>query len=182
MKGMIFTEFLDMVEDRFGLAVVENIIEAAGSPSGGAYTAVGTYDHHEMVRMVVALSEASGISTPMLLCAYGEHLFSYFVQNYPAMFAGLDSTFDFMNNLDGYIHVEVRKLYADAELPRFELAVPVTDQTTELIYRSGRAFADLAEGLIAGCATHFGEQIEVMREDLSGGHGTVVRFTLTKAG
>ena len=50
MKGMIFTEFLDMVEERFGLAVADRIIEAGGSSTGGAYTAVGTYDHREMVR------------------------------------------------------------------------------------------------------------------------------------
>jgi hypothetical protein len=41
-------------------------------------------------------------------------------------------------------------------------------------------FADLAAGLIEGCIEHFGETIDVQREDLSGGLGTHVRFSLTQ--
>jgi len=44
MKGIIFTEFLEMVEDRFSPEIADRIIEAADLPSGGAYTAIGTYD------------------------------------------------------------------------------------------------------------------------------------------
>jgi hypothetical protein len=56
MKGVVFTEFLEMVEGRFGLAMADRIIEAAQLPSSGAYTAVGTYDYTEMVHLVNALS------------------------------------------------------------------------------------------------------------------------------
>ncbi|MNY76012.1 hypothetical protein D3C86_2154630 [compost metagenome] len=47
-------------------------------------------------------------------------------------------------------------------------------------YRSARPFADLAEGLIAGCINHYGEKIDVTREDLSDSAGTAAWFTLTK--
>lgn len=182
MKGMIFTEFLDMVEAQFGLAVADRVIEAGGGNTGGAYTAVGTYDHAEMVRMVGALAEETHIPAADLIRAYGQHLFGYFVRNYPEMFADLTSTFEFLDRLDGYIHVEVRKLYTDAEPPKFQKVTPAAANQMILIYRSSRAFADLAEGLMAGCATHFGEEIAVHREDLSAGQGTAVRFTLTKTG
>ena len=44
MKGMVFTELLDMVEDKFGIDMVDSIIEDADLPvSKGVYTAVGTY-------------------------------------------------------------------------------------------------------------------------------------------
>jgi hypothetical protein len=180
MKGIIFTEFLDMVEDRFGLAATDRIIDAAASATGGAYTAVGTYDHQEMVRMVAALSQEIGIPAADLARVYGQHLFGYFVRNHAEMFAGLNSTFDFLAHVDGYIHVEVRKLYANAELPRFEISAPTTATTMTMTYRSVRALADVAEGLMNGCAAHFGEQIEVRRSDLSGGQGTVVEFILEK--
>ncbi|MBT8311465.1 MAG: hypothetical protein HKP23_01335, partial [Flavobacteriaceae bacterium] len=39
MKGIVFTEFLEMVEDKFGLEVVDTIIEKAELPSEGVYTA-----------------------------------------------------------------------------------------------------------------------------------------------
>jgi hypothetical protein len=50
-----------------------------------------------------------------------------------------------------------------------------------MTYRSQRPFADLAQGLIEGCVEHFGEPIDVQRENLDGLPGeTRVRFLLTK--
>jgi hypothetical protein len=73
--------------------------------------------------------------------------------------------------------VEVRKLYPDAELPQFEVRRFGAD-CLEMIYRSTRPFADLAAGLIAGCVSHFQEEIAVERHLLTDGtQGT--RFLLT---
>ena len=57
MKGMIFCEFLEMVEGSFGLAVMDEMVESSELPSGGIYTAVGTYDHQELITMVIRLSQ-----------------------------------------------------------------------------------------------------------------------------
>ncbi len=43
MKGIVFTEFLDMVDSVYSPEVVEDIIEASELASAGPYTAVGTY-------------------------------------------------------------------------------------------------------------------------------------------
>ena len=42
--------------------------------------------------MVAALAEETHIPAADLVRAYGQHLFGYFVRNYPEMFAGLGST------------------------------------------------------------------------------------------
>ncbi|MFK7794974.1 MAG: heme NO-binding domain-containing protein [Gammaproteobacteria bacterium] len=55
MKGVVFTKFFDMVEDRFGYQVVDNIINNSNVKSGGAYTSVGTYDHLELLSLVGSL-------------------------------------------------------------------------------------------------------------------------------
>ncbi|MEL7340130.1 MAG: heme NO-binding domain-containing protein, partial [Bacteroidota bacterium] len=52
MKGIVFTEFLEMVEDTFGFETADNIVSQAELPSGGVYTAVGTYPALEMVSLV----------------------------------------------------------------------------------------------------------------------------------
>ena len=52
MKGIVFTEFLEMVETKFGLETVDNIIENSDLKSEGIYTSVGTYDFNEMVTPV----------------------------------------------------------------------------------------------------------------------------------
>jgi Haem-NO-binding len=56
MKGVVFTEFLEMVEDRFSPEMADRIIEGAELASGGVYTTVGTYDHGEMIQLGVAVS------------------------------------------------------------------------------------------------------------------------------
>jgi hypothetical protein len=181
MKGIIFTEFLEMVEDSFSPEIADRMLEACALPSGGVYTAVGTYDHHEMVQLVSQLSTITGVAVPDLLRTYGKHLFGRFVTRYPHFFAGVPTVFAFLQNIEGYIHVEVRKLYPDADLPSFTYETPDARHLT-LIYRSTRPFAALAEGLIMGCIAHFGEPVAVQCEDLSDGQGRCVRFALTKQG
>ena len=52
MKGIVFTEFLDLVEDKFGLEMVDKIIQSSDLESGGIYTSVGTYKFSEMLQLV----------------------------------------------------------------------------------------------------------------------------------
>ncbi len=179
MKGMVFTEFLEMVEDQFGWEIAEDIVEESNLPSGGAYTAVGTYDYQEMVAMVVTLSKKTEVAIPDLLKAYGKHLFGRFNSLYGNFFEGVDGTFQFLSTIDQYIHVEVRKLYPEAELPKFEYEHP-NDHTLIMIYSSKRPFADFAEGLLIGCIDHFGESVTIEREDLNAADGTEAKFTLVK--
>lgn len=180
MKGIVFTEFLEMVETRFDPVMVDRIILAAQVPSGGAYTAVGTYDHGEMWSLLAALSKATETPVPDLLRVFGQHLFGRFVVGFPHFFAGTGSAFDFLANLNGMIHVEVRKLYPDAELPYFEVLERSASRMV-LLYQSARHFADLAEGLIQGCAEHFREPLAIGRESAAAGSGSRVRFTLERA-
>lgn len=165
MKGMVFTEFLELVEDRMGLAMVDRIIVDAKLPNDGAYTSVGTYDHGELVRLVVALSAATGTPVPDLLRLFGEHLFQRFSVAYPDFFARANGTFEFLCRIEDVIHTEVRKLYPDAELPSFAYEEPAAGELV-LLYSSPRGFGDLAEGLLHGCIAHFKEPCRLTRIDL----------------
>ncbi|MEL6671825.1 MAG: heme NO-binding domain-containing protein [Bacteroidota bacterium] len=176
MKGVIFTEFLEMVEGEFGFEIADKIVQEAELASGGVYTALGTYDHQEMVSMVVNLSQATEISVPKLLHAFGEHAFGQFSKSYGVFFEKATGTIDFLSRLENYIHVEVLKLYPDAELPRFEIHQP-NPGILQMIYHSDRGLADFAEGLIAGCIKHFKEDVQLTREDLHE-NKTHTRFTL----
>lgn len=179
MKGVVFTEFLEMVEDRFSTDLADQIIEEADLASGGAYTRIGTYDHREMIALVERLSVHTGLSTPQLLQTYGAHLFRRFSVLYPVFFEGVGSIFEFLPRVEAYIHVEVRKLYPDAELPTLDAEQPDPDQL-RITYRSKRPFAALAEGLIRGCIEHYGEDVAVETIDLSEGAGHAATFVLTR--
>lgn len=179
MKGVVFTEFLEMIEEKFSPEMAERLIESSELESGGVYTTVGTYDHHEMITLVTCLSRETGVPAPDLIRAFGEHLFKRFHHLFPNYFEGVRSAFDFLRRVDNYVHIEVRKLYPEAELPTFTCEALRLDQLS-ITYRSTRPFAALAEGLIRGCIAHYGEPIEIGVEDLSGGGGTMARFLLTR--
>lgn len=165
MKGMLFTEFMELVESRMGPEMLDRIITDAQLPNDGAYTAVGTYNHEELVRLAIALSKATGMPLPALVHFVGYHLFPRFFESAAELFQGVDNVFDCLGRIDSVIHAEVRKLYPDAELP----ALPCTrlsDNEIELMYSSPRGLADLAAGLIDGCIAYYKEPIKVTRADL----------------
>ena len=179
MKGIVFCEFVEMLESQFSPDMADEIISGAELASGGAYTSVGTYDHHEMLALVTRLSEKTGKPVPDLVAAFGRFLFGRFFELYPLFFENIDSAFGFLERIDEHVHSEVLKLYPDAELPSFESTRPDED-TMIMIYRSKRPFADLALGLIEGCIAHYGELVDVAMEDLSEKGRTHVRFTLKR--
>lgn len=179
MKGVVFTELLELVEQQFSIAVVDEIIQRADLPSGGAYTAVGTYPVAEIRKLVDALSQVTGVPVGELVRTLGRHLFGRFAAGHPRFVAEAKSTFALLTSVEGHIHVEVKKLYPDAELPTFICEQPSDDRLV-MTYRSERGLADLAHGLMLGCADHYGEPIDITREDLSGGAGTAVRFTIER--
>lgn len=177
MKGMIFTEFLDMVEGSFGLAVKDRVIAAAGGAHDGAYTAVGNYDHREMVAMASELSAISGMSLHELFIAFGHHAFGIFVQHYGQFFEKATTAMEFLAHVESYIHVEVRKLYPDAELPSFTYP-PAAAGELVMDYRSPRPMAAFAEGLVRATIKYYGTPLQLTVQDLAGGSGKAVRFTL----
>lgn len=179
MKGLVFTEFLEMVEETFSLKIADEIIASSQLSTDGAYTSVGTYHHSELVDMVVNLSRVTGIAVPELIKVFGKYLFGRFIVLYPTLIKGPKSSFDFLEIIENHVHVEVKKLYPDAELPTFETSRP-TNNSLKIIYQSERPFAPLAEGLITGCIAYHEEDIELQVTDLSNGENKHVEFLLQK--
>ncbi len=168
MKGIMFTEFLELVDEEFSLETCERVLELSDLPSGGAYTAVGTYEPQEMRTLLASLHDVTGVQVPDFLQTFGRHLFRYFVSSYPVFFEGITSTFGLLPRVDSYVHLEVRKLYPDASLPTFVCEGP-TGATMTMRYRSKNDLPELARGLIEGCIAHYGEPLMVRMERLGGG-------------
>ncbi len=182
MKGVVFTEFLEMVDEKFSPETTERIIENADLASNGAYTAVGTYDHMELVQLVVKLAAETGAEVSDLVRVFGEHFFHRLIALYPHFVDDEQDVFSFLESVENYIHIEVRKLYPDADLPSVKTERPNNDELV-LLYESKRCLADAAHGLILGCLDHFNvkDNISIAREDESEGKGSRVRFKLSKA-
>jgi Haem-NO-binding len=178
MKGIVFSEFIEMVDEKFSIEISQRLLDEVDLPSGGAYTSIGAYDPQEMVDMVSKLSEISSLPVPELLKEFGRHLLHRFADTFPVFFDGMNSAFDFLPQVDGYVHVEVKKLYSDAELPSFSCVSPEPGRL-EMTYRSVRNLPDLAEGMILGVIEHFHESLEVTRESIPG-ESPAERFIVTE--
>jgi hypothetical protein len=176
MKGIVFTEFLDLVEEKFGLEMVDNIIEKANLESEGVYTSVGTYKFSEMLQLLQNLRANTNISIDNLLLTYGEHFFGVLKETYPGLLATYKDPIEMLSSIENHIHVEVRKIYPDAELPKFEV-VEKTSNSLVMIYKSSRAMHHFGLGLMNKTFEHFNAtatiQLEKIKDD-----GTEVRFII----
>ncbi len=178
MKGIVFTEFLEMVEKSHGYELVDDLLNTTELASGGVYTAVGTYPHHEMVQLLTGLGAKTETPVPVLLKNFGHYLFGTFKTNYPTFFEAATNAFDFLESIERYIHVEVQKLYPDAELPKFQTKL-LDEHTLEMIYLSDRRMADFAEGLIEKTVEHYQEKCTITKEVIEAS-GKKVKFIITK--
>ncbi|HAT84794.1 heme NO-binding domain-containing protein [Cohaesibacter gelatinilyticus] len=179
MKGIVFTEFIELMETKFGADLAEQVIMDSNLPSGGAYTSVGTYSHDEIVALVITLSQKTGIEISDLIQAFGTHLLKRFSILFPEFFSEVPVVTDFLSNVDDYIHGEVLKLYPDATLPDLDTSIKENGDI-ELLYKSDRMMGDLAEGLIVGAIDHFGQTHTYHREDLNQeGGAQCIRFIVT---
>ena len=93
MKGIVFSEFQEFVEQRFSPDDYDWIVEQNELSTGGAYTAVGTYDHHEFISLAQSLSARVDLSVADLVFEFGRYLFNRFYELYPELFYESTSAF-----------------------------------------------------------------------------------------
>ncbi|MDN3698254.1 MULTISPECIES: heme NO-binding domain-containing protein [Vibrio] len=176
MKGIIFTEFLELVEDKFGLDTLDQVLQL--SADEGVYTSVGSYNHKDLVTLIINLSKITGVSAEELQRVFGQSVFTDLLNTLPpeASLLQCNTTFQFIHHVEDYIHVEVKKLYPDAQPPQFNF---ISETSSEMVmdYRSARCMSHVCLGLIEGCAAHFSETIISQMEPLDPSQ-SVVRFHL----
>ncbi|TYA78472.1 heme NO-binding domain-containing protein [Seonamhaeicola marinus] len=178
MKGIVFSEFLELVEEKFGMEMVDKIINQSDLKSQGAYTAVGTYEFSEMLQLVQNLSNNTKISIDDLLLVYGEHFFQVLERDYGKMLALYQDPIEMLSSIENHIHVEVKKIYPDAELPTFEV-LEKTKTKLIMLYKSGRAMHQFGLGLMNKTFEFFNTSAEIVLEKIKK-DGTEVKFLITQ--
>lgn len=161
MKGTVFVELLKMAEEAFGEDVVDDVLEKADLETD-AFTAVGNYPCSELMKIVAAFSDHSGLSEEVLQRKFGHWMLDHFGTGFPEFFSNKKDSFEMLEAIDCEIHVEVRKLYPDAQLPVFD-TVRKADNRLEMVYSSPRPLAAFCHGLIEACTDRFKENAEIER-------------------
>ncbi len=179
MKGIHLTEFIEFAEQRFSLKIADAMLTPHGLPSAGVYTQVGTYDHQELVELVRRLSRLTFIPVPQLFREFGQYLYGRLTKLYPRLCAPYRDSLELLEHVHTHIHREASKLHADTEMPLLK-AERIDADHLVLHYESMRGLADLAEGLIQGCARHFNETVDILRDNDPQAPGTRTCFRLTR--
>ena len=175
MRGLIFTELFELIEEKFGYEFLDELIVDSKLPNDGAYSTTGNYPFDELLTIVVGLSEKTGVPIPDLLELYGTHLFPTLVGMFPEYSPSSVKLLDFITQVETFIHVEVKKLYPDVELPKFEILEQNAKSLT-FHYVSSKKLHHLAKGLLIGASAYFNEPAAIdLKEE-----GDKVLVTVTK--
>ena len=177
MRGIIFTQFVSFVEQRYGADTLHKTMQRAGRIArDGAYNEAETYPYEEMFQLAGNLAALTGVTLAKIFEDFGEFLFGNLARMFSSFFAPDETLFSFLQKLEDHIHVEVRKKYPGANLPGFTFE-PIDENNLSMIYSSERAMSDFGIGLIKGAAIWFKRDVFVGKKDLTPDHsGTKVQL------
>ena len=131
-----------------------------------------------MLQLLQNLNANTGISIDNLLLVYAEHFFSVIENSYPGLLATYKDPIEMISSIENHIHIEVRKIYPDAELPVF-IVEEKTEKTLTMVYKSSRSMHHFGLGLMNKTFAHFNSSAEIVLEKIKE-DGTEVRFFITK--
>lgn len=164
MKGLVFTELLEYVEENFGFDVADKIIENSKLENNGSFTQAGNYPFEDLIKLVVELSKEIKIEIPKLLEIFGEHMFFRLISLNPQLRNIFNSSLELISNVDNIIHPEVEKLYPGADLPKFNL-IEKSSNKIIIDYISEKHLEPFAIGLMKGSAKFFNEKLNIKQEN-----------------
>ena len=178
MKGIIFTEFITIVETQFGLEISQQMFDHAND--AGVYTTIGSYDHRRLIKLIMSLSHITHIPAQDLQQTYGRLVFPALLQALPIPDIENDDTFSFIEKVERHIHIEVKKLYPDVTPPKFTFSNQ-TQSTMILDYHSARCMGYVCMGVLEGCASYFNQSLTIAMQPMNASQSHV-RFSLTLTG
>jgi Haem-NO-binding len=173
MRSFLCAEFLDFAGCRYGISV-----EVLGFPVCRQESCPGPDHVREWADRV---GRQTGVPAGLLLRSFGVTLFGRLIRGYPAFLVGIESTVDLVARYEANIVAEVRKLNDAVRLPHISIR-RLEGEPAEVIYRSTRGLADLAEGLLLGSVAHFGDAFEIERRETAGNGSEQAVFRLLPHG
>jgi hypothetical protein len=154
MKGFIFTNFIEFVETNHGLEMVDEMITNCNLPSQGIYSSFSSYEFDELVSLLTFVSQKTKVNPEILLEKFGVFVFPYLIGKHSYIIENFDNPIDLIGGIENHIHIEVKKLYNDADLPTFRVVEKTTKKLT-VIYNSSKGLTYFAIGLMKETLNHF---------------------------
>lgn len=159
MKGVIFNITENFITDKFGEDKLDEILESCKLETTTPFVGPGTYPDSDLMQIVAKASEILKIEPGELVKQLGQYAFFKLAERFPEYVTPYSHPKDFLKTVDGMIHVEVKKLYTDTQLPTFVYSEPSPNELT-ITYYSKRKLYAFMEGLINGVAEYFKHPIQ----------------------
>jgi len=162
MRGSIFVEFMDHLEQRYGLENVDAVISDLGEslPTAAAYTGVGDYPHEELLAIAQGICSTTDTELETLIHEFAKYLIVAFKRMHPAYFERAGDVFEFLESIESIIHRDVRRLYPHSRPPLITIE-RLEDGSRKLIYESHRPLAPLALSLAEVSAAMFDQSLAI---------------------
>ncbi len=179
MKGIIFNLFEDFIISKFGEEFYENILATSNTGSLNPFDIVGpgSYPDEAFHTLIGKAAEKANTDTMEILRDMGRHSLPMLAKRYPQFFRDYNHPREFLKTASMIHHVEVRKLYRNAEVPNF-FVEDHGDDHMSLIYHSKRNLCHLAEGLLAGLGDYYRIPMDIMQSECIQTGGKACKFIL----
>lgn len=159
MHGTMFVHLRKYTEDRLGPSAWDGVLGAARL-GPRVYLPIKSYPDEELVAIVTALSQSTGLAIPDLLDAFGQYVAPHLIAMYRHLLNPAWRTLDVLLNVEATAHRAVRIEQPEASPPYLE-ARRVGEHEIEIHYTSARRLCHVARGIIRGLAAHFGEPVTI---------------------
>jgi predicted hydrocarbon binding protein len=158
MKGVIFNLLEEMIEDRLGEDVLEDIYSILPDVEELLpFVSPESYPDEHLFSILGVFAQHLQISLDQMLWAFGQDIFSRLAHKYPDLTRDISSPVALLSIMDRIHWVEVKKLFEDANPPSLLFERTADDAMSGILrYRSDRKLCQLVEGLLEGVADFYG--------------------------
>ena len=177
MKGVIFCYLKELISEKFGEKVWYKIVDLCPLKKKPVYIKPESYPDSDFLQIVEKASEENKESPTQFIQNLGKKLFPKMARDYPIFVSNFDHPKPFLLTVENIIHVEVKKLYPDAELPKFTYTDSGLDSLI-IDYSSPKKLCSLMEGLIIGCSEFYGYDVEINHSPCIHDGSDYCRFSL----
>jgi predicted hydrocarbon binding protein len=159
MKGIIFNLLEQFITERFGDEMYEKILSECNLKTEEPFVGPGSYPEEDLMALVDKVVEKMGVPLPEALRAFGRFCLPKLAERFPEFLTPHKHPKAFLKTIDSVVHLEVKKLYSDAEPPSFAYDDPSPERLI-IRYRSKRRLCQFMEGLIEGVADYYRSPIK----------------------
>jgi len=175
MHGMVFGELKKFVDKNMGGDSWQSLLKQLNLRK--VYIPIQEYPDEEILSLVGAASQATGISVHDLLIVFGKFIAPTLLHSYHRQITASWTLMDLLENTESTIHKVVRLRNPNASPPQLQIERINVDKIV-ITYTSPRRICGLALGIAQGLADQFGEQVEITQNHcmLSGDAACIIEI------